>query len=76
MWELSLQGGRGLLTSTPMSFPKWALHLLAGEKELHRAQHGPHPTCGVALGSFMVLFSQRGQMSHPEVWASNRRRVS
>lgn len=67
VWELSLWGGRGLLTNTPMPFPKWALHLLEREKKLHRAQDGPHSTCGIALGIFKVLVSQGGQMSYPSV---------
>lgn len=76
MLELSLQSGRGLLTNTPVSFPKWALHLLEGEKELHRARDGPHPAGGVALGIFKVLVSQGGQVTYPEVWVSNGRRGS
>lgn len=76
VWELSLWGGRGLLQTPPMSFPKWDLHLLEGKKKLHRAQDGPHPTCGVALGIFKVLVSQGGQVTYPGVWASNGRRGS
>lgn len=76
VWELSLQHGRGLLTNTPMSFPKWALHLLGGEKEIHRARDGPHPACGVALGISKVLVSQGGQVTYPGVWANKGRRGS